>query len=462
MYTIQKFTTPQIKTLHSGKVRDSLKIDDERRLIVVTDRISAFDKVLKTPIPCKGAVLNKISNFWFNKTKHIINNHFIKEVDPNITLVRTAVPLKVEIIVRQYLTGSMWRGYKKGKRTFSGVTVGDGLTQNDKFPTPIITPTTKDESDEEITPELIVKNGLVDEETYKQIEDIAIKLFELGTKLLEEKGIILVDTKYEFGLIDGKLHLIDEIHTPDSSRFWYKKDYDANKENVTQIDKEYTRQWLLSQEKDGIKPDSLPEDVIKETSRRYVEIYEAITGEKLNISDKENIKLRMYKNLVENDFIKDGYVAIVMGSMSDLPHCEKIKTIVEKYDIKVYLRVISAHKNGEEIPKLADVYNNSIEPGCVIAVAGRSNGLGGALAANLSVPVINCPPFGDKDDMMVNVYSSLMMPSKTPATTSVQADNAAYAALRSLNIHRLKDTFNSEIQAVKKSLKEADEKVREL
>ncbi len=461
MNYLKQFSTPQLKRIQRGKVRDSFRLDDKNRLIVVTDRISAFDKVLKSAIPYKGAVLNKISNFWFEKTKDIIGNHLVQEIDPNINIVREAKPIKLEMIVRGYLTGSMWRGYSKGKRLFSGVEVGDGMSKNDRFPNPIITPTTKGDIDMEISPDKIIEQGLVNEEIYREMERVSLKLFELGSKFLAEKGIILVDTKYEFGMIDGKLILIDEIHTPDSSRFWYHKDYENNKEDVQQVDKEFTRQWLMNNKiNKSTYPDELPAEIVNETSKRYLEIYEAITEEALKVDDDLHIKSRMYKNLVKSGIIKDGYVAIIMGSPSDLEHCEKIKSYIDKYDIKTDLRVVSAHKNGEEISRIVQDYNNSIEPGVVIAVAGRSNGLGGALAANLNIQVINCPPFKDKIDMMVNVNSSLMMPSKTPATTSVQVDNAAYSAMRSLNIQRLREEFSQDIQDMKDSLKESDKKIR--
>jgi fusion protein PurCD len=455
-----QFATPQLKKVHSGKVRDSIRIDETTRMIVVTDRLSAFDSVLKTPIPHKGAVLNSISNFWFEKTRQIIGNHFIRAIDPNVTLVKEAVPIRVEMVIRGYLTGSMWRGYQQGKRQFSGVQAPDGMTKNQKFPRPIATPTTKEKSDREISPADLVKEGWVEKNLYEQMEQVALQLFDLGTRILAEKGIILVDTKYEFGLLDGKLILIDEVHTPDSSRFWRAEDYEKDPENADQIDKEYVRQWLLNHKVNGKYPDTLPDDVVKETSRRYLEIYKMVTGKSLDVNENESIRARICRNLVNERLIKDGYVAIIMGSPSDLEHCKKIQSYFEKYDIMTELRIVSAHKNGEEIVKIAKEYNDSIEPGAVIAVAGCSNGLGGALAANLNIPVINCPPFKDNLDMLVNVNSSLMMPSQTPAATVIHSDNAAYAALRSLNLYRLRDIFTQEIETMKTFLLESDHNIQ--
>lgn len=460
MNCLGNFYTPQMKVIHRGKVRDSVRIDEKTRMIVVSDRISSFDSVLNNFIPQKGAVLTGITNFWFEKTKHIIDNHFIKMIDPNISLVKEAQPIKIEVIVRGYLTGSMWRGYKNGKRNFSGVVAPDGLSQNNKFPAPLVTPTTKEDSDRPITPEDIVKEGWTTKAIYDEMSKISLELFDFGSKLLEEKGIILVDTKYEFGLLNGELILIDEMHTPDSSRFWSLEDYNKDSTKVDSIDKEYVRQWLLENKVDGKFPSVLAEEVIEETNRRYLDIHQRITGEKLNYDFNEDVYSRVKRNLISEGLIKDGYVIIIMGSPMDLPHCEKIKAVLDKYDIYVDMRVTSAHKNGERIGGITDVYNNSLEPGCVIAVAGRSNGLGGALAANLAIPLINCPPFKDKIDMMVNINSSLIMPSKTPASTVIDVSSAALAALRSLNLQRLKTIFRNEIQEVKESLFKADDEIR--
>jgi len=454
---IDKLYSPQLKKIHSGKVRESFRIDEKTRMILVTDRISSFDSVLNNLIPNKGAVLNGITNYWFEITSHIVENHFIKQISPNITLVKEAKPIKIEMIVRGYLTGSMWRGYKKGKREFSGVKVPDGLTQNQKFDKPIVTPTTKEEHDREITPEQIVSEGWTTKELYNQMKDISLKLFDFASEKLSNSGIILVDTKYEFGLIGDKLILIDEIHTPDSSRFWDKTQYEKDPLSVDSIDKEYVRQWLLANKKDNKLPEFLPDHVIAEASERYLKIYKMITGKEPILPQSET---EIYNSLLKNKIIKDGYVILIMGSPSDAEHAKKIKKVLDNYDIYTQMRVVSAHKNGEKIPEMAKIYNNSIEPGVVIAIAGRSNGLGGALAANLAIPVINCPPFKDKLDMLVNINSSLMMPSKTPATTVIDTSSAALAALRSLNLQRLRKIFINEIKETKKNLELADNKLK--
>ncbi len=299
MNTLPHFATPQLQLLHRGKVRDSFRIDDSTRLIVVSDRLSAFDSVLETAIPNKGAVLNGLANFWFEKTAHIIPNHVKDMVDANAMLVKEAQPIKVEMVVRRYLTGSMWRGYQAGQRTFSGVTVPDGLTKNQAFPQPIVTPTTKEESDREITPENLVSEGWVSQELYDQMKEKSLALFRVGSELLAEKGIILVDTKYEFGLLNGELILIDEMHTPDSSRFWSAEDYARNSETAEQMDKEYVRQWLIAHKKDNQYPRALTPEVTQEASRRYLDIYERIVGAPLPTAqaDGADVRARLLGNL---------------------------------------------------------------------------------------------------------------------------------------------------------------------
>ena len=462
MSCFRSFTTPQIKLIHKGKVRDSYSLNSNERMIAVTDRVSAFDMVLNTPIPKKGAVLNGIANFWFNKTSSIIENHLIKEIDPNISIVKEVTPVKIEMIVRGYLTGSMWRYYQQGKRNFSGVSVGEGFTKNMKFDKPILTPTTKEDSDREITKEEIIATGLASKELYESIAEVALKLYDFGAKYLHKKGIILVDTKYEFGLLNNKLILIDEIHTPDSSRFWRVSDYQSNPETAEQIDKEFLRQWLIENKTDGQYRKDLPQVIVDETSKRYLEIYELITGHPLQVNAEEEVNARIYRNLVRHSIIKEGFVTLIMGSEGDLPHAEKIKSFLEPYDIFTQMRIVSAHKNGEDIIPIADELNNSIEPGAVIAIAGRSNGLGGALSANLNIPVINCPPFKDSSDIMLNINSSLMMPSAAPAMTVIHPDNAAAAALRCLNIPTIRLQLSSAIREVKSGLRESDNKFRKL
>lgn len=278
----------------SGKVRDWF-VKDNLRVLTATDRISAFDRVLGL-IPFRGAVLNKLSQFWFEKTRDIVQNHMIGVIDPNIMLVSECQALPVEIIVRGYITGvtdtSLWKNYSDGKRLIYGIKFPDGLVKNQKLKKPIITPTTRETGpgghDEPITAKEIIKQKLVAANIWKQIEKVAIKLFLRGTQIAQKGGFILADTKYEFGLDRmGKLILIDEIHTPDSSRFWLKSTYKLRfkkSEEVENYDKEVMRIWFKDKGYSGKgKPPQMSEDIIVKVSQRYQEVYEKLTGQKFEI-----------------------------------------------------------------------------------------------------------------------------------------------------------------------------------
>jgi fusion protein PurCD len=458
--TLNDFTIGQLKYLHRGKVREIYAHGADELLIVATDRLSAFDRVLDSPIPGKGAVLSSLAAWWFGQTADIIPNHLLRVVDPSACLVKRCDPVKIEVIVRGYLCGSMWRRYQAGERCFEGHLLPDGLSENAQLPKPIVTPTTKEKVDRPISPAAIVAEGWASQELWERMEATALRLFERGTRLLGERGIILVDTKYEFGLRGEELLLIDEIHTPDSSRFWPADSWRADPAKAVQLDKEFVRKWLMAHKKDGQVPTSLPAEVVRETTQRYREIFERITDKPAPALPRDAHN-RLYRNLVNQGVLREGFVVIIMGSPIDEPHCAKIKAMIEAYDIAAHMRVVSAHKNGERILGMAEFYNRAIEPCAVIAVAGLSNGLGGALAANLAVPVINAPPVEDRADLMVNIHSSLMMPSKTPAATVVKPANAAQFALRSLNLPSLRQRFVAEIQANKDEMVAKDAEMRE-
>jgi fusion protein PurCD len=461
MQTVRRFSTPQLELLHRGKVRDSFRADPQHRLLMVTDRLSAFDEVLETAIPFKGAVLNGLSAFWFEQTRHIVPNHFERLVDPCVSLVKECQAIPIEVVVRGYLTGSMWRAYENGRRVFCGVHVPDGLTKNQAFPAPLLTPTTKSEHDEEASPAELVASGRVSEAHWKIVEKAALALFAHGTELLASRGLILCDTKYEFGLLDGEVILIDEIHTPDSSRIWPADAWAADPLHVESLDKEFVRIWLMAAARQGIRPRVLPPEIAAETTRRYLELYTRVTGEPLPIaSSDEDPRDRIVRNLTRGGFVRDAWVAVIMGSSSDLEHARRIRDELLPYDVAVDMRVVSAHKNGECIERLAADYEDSLEHGVVIAVAGLSNGLGGALAANLNVPVLSCPPYRDLTDLQINLPSSLFLPSDVPAGTVLRPSNAAHLALRCLNLRRLRDRFSEEKVSMKASLASQDFQVR--
>ena len=303
-YTLDK-TNFKFGKKYEGKVRDNYTFDG-KRAIVTTDRISAFDRVLCT-IPFKGQVLNQTAAFWFDKTKNIIDNHIISIPDPNAMLAKECEPIPVEMVVRGYITGvtttSAWYNYEKGVRNFCGNILPEGLKKNQKFEKPIITPSTKAEHgahDESISGEEIIKRKLVDGKIYRQMEKAALALFDFGAKLVAKNNLILVDTKYEFGELNGKLIFIDEVHTPDSSRFWIKGTYDelfSKGQEPQKLDKEYVREWLANKGFIGEgKIPQIPDEIKIEASKRYITAYEMITGKNFEAKN-ENILERIEGNL---------------------------------------------------------------------------------------------------------------------------------------------------------------------
>lgn len=302
-----KFNFPGQKSLYKGKVRDVYNINDELLVMVVSDRISAFDVVLPKAIPFKGQVLNQIAAKFLKATEDIVPNWVIDVADPSVTIGRKCEPFKVEMVIRGYLSGHAWREYSAGKRTLCGVPMPDGMKENDKFPQPIITPTTKASvgHDEDISREEILKQGLVSEADYIKLEDYTRKIFQRGTEIAAKMGLILVDTKYEFGKVGDQIYLIDEIHTPDSSRYFYKEGYEerqAKGEKQKQLSKEFVREWLIAngfQGKDGQQVPEMTDEFIDQVSNRYIELYENITGEKFVKSDVSDVLKRVEANVTK-------------------------------------------------------------------------------------------------------------------------------------------------------------------
>ena len=306
--TKTQFKFKNQKSVYEGKVRDVYNIDNKYLVMVVTDRISAFDVVLPKGIPYKGQILNQIASYFLDLTKDIVPNWKIEEADPMVTIGRRCEGFKVEMIVRGYLAGSAYRAYRDGATKLCGVELPKGMKENDKFTAPIITPTTKADTghDENISKEDIIKQGLVSKEDYEQIEKYALALFARGTEIAKQHGLILVDTKYEFGKADGKIYLIDEIHTPDSSRYFYLDGYQERQtkgEKQRQLSKEFVREWLMDngfQGKQGQKIPEMTDEIIESISNRYIELYEHITGKKfVKSSDTENISKRIESNVTK-------------------------------------------------------------------------------------------------------------------------------------------------------------------
>ncbi|UTW65625.1 phosphoribosylaminoimidazolesuccinocarboxamide synthase [bacterium SCSIO 12643] len=300
------------KSVYHGKVRDVYQIENDVLVMVASDRISAFDHVLPKGIPFKGQVLNQIAERFLDATRDIVPNWKMASPDPNVTVGKSCEPFKVEMVIRGYCTGHAWREYNSGKRTLCGVALPEGLKENDKFPQPIITPSTKaDEGhDEDISREEIIAQGIVSEADYVELEKYTQALFSRGTEIAAEKGLILVDTKYEFGKdANGVITLIDEIHTPDSSRYFYKEGYEERQENgekQKQLSKEFVREWLIENGFQGLEGQTIPhmsEELVSSITDRYVELYEIITGEKFVKSDATQILSRVEKNV--SDYLSE-------------------------------------------------------------------------------------------------------------------------------------------------------------
>lgn len=304
------FRFPGQKSLYEGKVRDVYNINDDFLVMVVSDRISAFDVVLPEGIPFKGQVLNQIAEKFLDATADIIPNWKIAVPDPNVTIGHMCEPFKVEMVIRGYLTGHAWREYRDGKRTLCGVAMPDGMIENQKFPEPILTPTTKADvgHDEDISREEIIAQKIVNKAEYEMLENYTRKLFQRGTEIAAKMGLILVDTKYEFGKKDGKIYLIDEIHTPDSSRYFYAKGYEERQtagDKQKQLSKEFVRQWLIQNNFQGKEGQTIPEmneDFVNSVSDRYIELFEKITGDKFEKSNTAEINSRI--EIAVTDFLK--------------------------------------------------------------------------------------------------------------------------------------------------------------
>ena len=301
-----KFNFANITHFYKGKVRDVYEIDKQWLLIIVSDRISAFDLVLPRAIPYKGQVLNQIALKFLDATADISPNWKIASPDPIVTFGHKCEPFPVEMIVRGYLTGSSWRTYKNGQRYICGVPIPDGMKEHQKFEKPIITPTTKavEGHDEDISRDDIIKQGLVSEKDYALLEDYALKLFQRGSEMAAQRGLILVDTKYEFGKKDGNIYLIDEIHTPDSSRYFYADEYQHRFDSgqaQRQLSKEFVREWLMENGFQGKENQTVPpmtDEVVESISNRYIELYEKITGESFVKYDTSQILQRVEKNIL--------------------------------------------------------------------------------------------------------------------------------------------------------------------
>ncbi len=300
------FNFPGQTKVYNGKVRDVYFVED-KLVMVASDRISAFDHILPRAIPYKGQVLNQVAKHFLDATRDIVPNWLEATPDANVAVGRQCEPIMLEMVVRGYMAGHAWRTYKSGERMLCGEVMLEGLKQNDRFPRPLITPATKAEEghDEDISKEEILEQGIVTTAQWDQLEDYSLQLFWRGTEMAAEQGLILVDTKYEFGLIDGEIILMDEIHTPDSSRYFYADGYEdrqAKGEPQKQLSKEFVREWLMDngfQGKEGEEMPEMPDEFVSLVSERYIELYEKITGNSFDRADDSDVNARIFKNVSE-------------------------------------------------------------------------------------------------------------------------------------------------------------------
>lgn len=440
---------PHLGPVQSGKVRDGWPLVGGKRLLVTTDRVSAFDRVLGT-IPFKGQVLNQLSAWWFGKTKGIVANHLVEVVDPNAMVVRDAEPLPVEVIVRGFITGvtstSLWTLYKDGVERPYGLDLPAGLQKDDRLPRPVITPTTKagpGEHDARLTSDEIVERGLIDRHLWKRVCDAALALFEEGQRVAEAAGLLLVDTKYEFGLVHGELCLIDEIHTPDSSRYWVKSAWEARAatgQAPEHLDKELLRLELKAMGYSGDGPAPvLPDALRARLAGKYIELFERLTGTTFvpaGPAGPAGVGGPTPFARLQARF-ETPIVPIMMGSKSDLEHAKHVRTALESFGIASDLRVASAHKTPAQLLALIEHYESDPRPKIYIAIAGRSNALSGMLCAAVTAPVVSCPPYSDRFGG-ADVFSSLRMPSGVAPALVLDPDNAAFFCAKVLGLQATK------------------------
>lgn len=424
--TLTDIALPTLGAARSGKVREAFDLSADTMLLVTSDRVSAFDRVLGT-IPYKGQVLNQLAAWWFERTRHILPNHLIAVPDPNAAIVRKARPLPVEIVVRGFLTGvtstSLWTMYAQGVERPYGLDLPKGMQKNDRLPRPVITPTTKAEAgahDAPLTSDEVVSRGLVPAHIWARASAAALAIFAEGQAVAERAGLLLVDTKYELGLVDGpngeELVLIDEVHTPDSSRYWSKAAWESGK--AEPMDKELLRIALANEGYRGDGPPPPLSDALRVTlARTYIELFERLTQTPFvpgELPAAERLRNRLTRPIV----------AILMGSRSDLEHAKQVEKSLDHFGIDSEIRIASAHKSPAYLIDVLKAYEADPRPKIYVAIAGRSNALSGMLCAAVAAPVVSCPPYSDRFGG-ADVFSSLRMPSGVAPALVLDPENVA-------------------------------------
>jgi len=431
-----------------GKVRDMIQLNDDVLAMVQSNRQSAFDKHI-CDIPYKGHVLTETAAWWFKKIMDmgLCETHYLAHKD-NVMFVSPCKPIAIEVVVRGYITGntstSMWVNYNNGIRDYCGITLEENYVKNQKLNKPIITPTSKGVTDELISPQQIIERNYLTSLEWELIERTAMMLYKYGVIEAEKKGLILVDTKYEFGYApNGHIVLMDEVHTCDSSRYWIKDTYAScfnNGEEPEKYDKDIVRYWI----KENIKDDTeynfkIPQALMDKASASYMHFYERLTEQKLYFNGIIDLK-KLDEEIWDSHEQRVREMAtsffptcvIISGSKNDDEHCKKLVDSIGGHFNCIHY-VCSAHKSTRKLLRILKRYNNNKDV-VFVTVAGMCNALSGVVACNVNAPVISCPPFKDKTDMMVNINSSLMCPSDVPVMTVISAGNAAICVKRILNI----------------------------
>jgi len=424
--------------VYNGKVRRVEDIGYNCLILSTSNRLSSFDKYI-CDIENKGLILNNISVWWFNNTSHIIDNHYLYHKDIHM-VVKQTIPIKLEIIVRGYMTGStntsIWPMYKEGNREMYGIKFRDNYKKNERLDDIIITPTTKGINDVPITKQEILDEKYLTKDEWEFISSKAIELFKYGQETVEKKGLILVDTKYEFGRAsNGKIILIDELHTCDSSRYWLKETYEHNISNSLEpdkLDKDAIRDWV-KQHCDPYTEDipTIPDDIIKNVSNVYEKYYTLLTNNSLKNTSNINID-----NIITTYFLDyhKNVVIILAGSFKDKIHVDKLKKYLDDHNIYSIYYYSSAHKNTKQVLSILESYEKQNRNIIYVTIAGRSNALSGVVASNTRFPTIACPPFKDNIDLQTNINSTLMCPSKVPVMTILEPENVAICIRNIFNL----------------------------
>ena len=441
LQTLVNNTSPKsFEMCYQGKVRDVYELNDNMLAMVQTTRQSAFDRQICL-VPYKDRILTETSAWWFKKLENELNikSHYVNHHD-NIMFVKKCQVIPIEVVVRSYITGStktsLWVNYKNGCRDYCGHFLMDGYVKNQKLPKNIVTPTTKGVVDIPISGKEIVEQNIVSREEWDFMEKTALRIFEYGQRVAASKGLILVDTKYEFGYDEnGEIILIDEVHTCDSSRYWKMSSYMPNFSNGKEpekFDKDIVRDYIKANCDDPYKqlPD-IPDSLIEKSQSEYMKFFETLTGEPISLDNYENKTItKQYLKEVYANFVNT--CVILSGSEKDEWHVSKIRKFLNEYNIHTVEYVSSAHKKTEEVLSILRKYRGKNV--VYVTVAGRSNALSGVVAANTRVPVIACPPFRSKDDMNVNIHSTLQCPSFVPVMAVLEPLNVALCISRIFSV----------------------------